>query len=224
METKFFRFYRKSRHSSKMKSTIKPLATRHSLLAIVEQSSTGQTASRGQTVVEALLMIVIFLSAVTFAMIQVGLITINSLIMNEAAFSTARVAIIAERDKDAEDITKLAAFFLTAPHLSPSNLILLGTSTSGKNPLDEAPEDYEKSDKQIRTYKTSIKYTAKLMFSGIIQPLFGDFDPFVVSGGRIGSFFSPSVSYMYPVTACARMVKSPDRSYYHRAYPDAKEW
>ena len=151
--------------------------------------------------VETLLVTVLFLSAVIFAMVQVSLITINTLISNEAAFSMVRSAVVAKTDSDVSSASRSAAFFLLGPHMSAENYMPLKATVLGKKPLDVEQQDYQHD--QIKTYEVDINYAVKLMFSKIIQPFSGP---------------------VYTTDATARMIKSPDSEYYTRAYPGASEW
>jgi hypothetical protein len=63
------------------------------------------------------------------------------------------------------------------------------------------------------------------MFAGVLQPLLGELDPFIITDGRYGSFYSKlALPFTVPTNARARLVKSPDKDFLYKAFPGAKNW
>ncbi|MDI6757743.1 MAG: hypothetical protein QME32_06965 [Endomicrobiia bacterium] len=176
-----------------------------------------------QGLVENLIVTVLFLTAVIFTIIQISLITINALIANEAAFASCRAAVVASSRRDVDEIVEVAAFALLAPHFSIDNFIPINASVWRKTPLGVKNKDHQ--DNYIYTYNINVKHATKLMFAGVLQPLLGELDPFIITDGRAGSFYSRwAIPFTLPTNARARMVKSPDKDFLLKAYPGAKEW
>ena len=186
----------------------------------------------GQAAVETLLTTVIFVTAISFAALQVVLIANGWLIANDAAFSAVRCAIVAKGATDegagGED-PELKALYA-------ANLVLGGNLPAivklwSKNPLESAGEDRSSSNNsdhegaQIRMFSAHVYYVQKIMFASILQPV----NPLRNFGGIFGSFYGGGLKYLavskkYGPTGAAhcRMIKSPDWKYYEKAYPDAK--
>lgn len=176
-----------------------------------------------QGLVENVIVTMLFLTAVIFTIIQISLITINSLIANEAAFASCRAAVVASSRRNVDETVELAAFALLAPHFSPDNFIPINASVWRKLPLGVKNKDHQGN--YIYTYNINVKHVTKLMFAGVLHPLLGEFDPFIITDGRAGSFYSRlAIPFTLPTNARARMVKSPDKDFLIKAYPGAKEW
>ena len=151
--------------------------------------------------VEALVFVIPLLSISIFAMVQVSLIVIDSLIANETVFSAARAAVVAQSSNEDKN-AKEAAIYILASDSSPNNLTYFNTTTSKETAAESDPvSDYQGIP--IQTLETKIGYGVHLMFSNIIQP------------------FSGSI---YTADATARMIKSPDSDYYNKSFPGASEW
>lgn len=176
-----------------------------------------------QGLVENVIVTALFLTAVIFTIIQISLITINALIANEAAFASCRAAVVASSRRDVEETVKVTAFALLAPHFSIDNFIPLNASVWRKRPLGASNKDHQGN--YIYTYNVNVKHSTKLMFAGVLQPLLGELDPFIITDGRAGGFYSRlAIPFTLPTNARARMVKSPDKDFLIKAYPGAKEW
>ncbi len=184
-------------------------------------------SSKGQGLVENLIVTMLFLNAVIFVIIQISLITINNLIANEAAFSAARAAIVSPTYAEAKDIINVVSGVLLAPHFSPNNFIPIKTSVWRKQPLGVDNKDYGdgKNRENIWSYTINVKHATRVMFGSVMQPILGDLDPFIITEGKVGSFYSKLyLPYTLPTNARCRLVKSPDREFLYKAFPDAPNW
>jgi len=176
-----------------------------------------------QGLVENLIVTMLFLTAVIFTIIQISLITINALIAGEAAFAAARASVVAPTQSEANDIIDKVAAILVVPHFSPDNFIPLDATLWRKKPLGTDNQDNQGLN--IYSYTVNIKYVTKVMFAGVLQPLLGDLDPFIITGGRAGSFYSRlALPFTAPTNARARLVKSPDKDFLYKPFPDAPKW
>ncbi|HBU68753.1 MAG TPA: hypothetical protein DEE98_00035 [Elusimicrobia bacterium] len=163
--------------------------------------------SRGQALVESLLIAVI-LTAAVFAAFQLCVIAVNDMIFNEAAFAAMRSAAVSQGHEHAEKQARATAKMILLPHFAASSNNLVNYSVRlwdneplGKNMLDH-------SGTPVIKCNTNIEYSTKIMFASLIKP-FHNFSFF--SGGN------PLISQ----TARARLIQSPDRDYYYKAFPGA---
>lgn len=178
---------------------------------------------KGQALVENLIVTMLFLTAVIFAIIQISLITINALIANEAAFAACRAAVVSRTQNETKDTVEAVSFALLAPHFSVDNFIPLNASLWRKKPLGVDNKDNQGLN--IYSYNVNIKHATKIMFAGVLQPLLGELDPFIITDGRYGSFYSKlALPFTVPTNARARLVKSPDKDFLYKAFPGAKNW
>jgi len=164
--------------------------------------------NHGQGIVETLIVIILFLTAGVFALVQLSIVIYNNLLVNEASFATGRVAVVCKKD-EVQSKTQQAALLILGPQVSPQNLIPTKVSVWEKNPLGKAAKDYANQD--ILAYTTRIQFFTRLMFSSLLNPF------------HMFSFYSGGNPYFEQISR-ARMVKSPDEKYYWKAYPDAKNF
>lgn len=156
--------------------------------------------------VETMIVTVLFLSAILFAVVQLNTLVVHELIANETAFSTARVAVVTPKSA-LDRNTKLAALELVAPYVSPDSFIPLKAVTSNEEDIPSAPG----IGHPVELYQTELHYAIRIYFASLLQPFF----KFSFLGGG---------NPYYTNVARARMVKSPDESYFKKAYPDAKNF
>lgn len=161
---------------------------------------------RGQAMVESMF-IVLVLTAVFFAALQLCIMAVDDMVCNEAAFSALRVGIVTPARQLSKTV-KETAFILLLPHVNSALSIIPGETKiwhekiAGKDMRDHGGN-------VVHKYDINVYYTMRLMFSSLLRPL----NRAVLLGGGI-----PFVER----TASARLVKSPDEEFYYKAYPGAR--
>ncbi|MBN1622109.1 MAG: pilus assembly protein [Endomicrobiales bacterium] len=166
--------------------------------------------NHGQAIVETAFLIIL-ISAICFAALQICIFVVNDIICNEASFASARVAIISTKvsssqiQKDAENTAlKILTWFF-----STNNMMYKETTLWDKKPLGwQIPVG---NNENILSYTTNIKYDTKIMFSSLLNP-FHNFTFF--SGGNP----------LLERSARARLIRSPNRDFYNKAYPEAESF
>lgn len=152
---------------------------------------------------ETLLMIVT-ISVLVFAAIQLCTTTVNDLISNEASFAILRCAVVSGNNDNAQPSNKtpLSMNYVLAAHYSPHNFIPLKSSILST--------ENENGGNRWCEYEARIDYLSKIFFGSIIKSC----------AGRTGL----GDNNMLKNTARARMVRSPDQEYYVRAYKNARSF
>ena len=167
--------------------------------------------SKGQALIESAI-IILMLTAILFASLQLCILVINSLIANEAAFTVNRISVVTAGGTDAvKQKIQLAAVALFLPHVSferPSFLPELASFYESDE--QKEPGVYESGGRLVR-HSIEIRYLNKIMFGSLLNP------------GNMAGFLSGGINVMQN-TASSRMIKSPDEPYYKRAYKGAKEY
>lgn len=169
--------------------------------------------NKGQALVEAV-MVVTCVTIIIFATLQVCVIVVNQLSCNEAAFQVARSLCVAEMNgKDRSSALALkanaTALILLRPFLSIDTLQFVPTGIETYEPTTPLGKDNEKND--ITAYNVDFHYIVNTMFIRLIDPL------------SQNSYSYNGVNLLKQYTR-ARMVKSPDESYYTKAYKDADKF
>ena len=148
-----------------------------------------------------MLLIVIYLTIITFAALQLVIMVTNDLSMNEAAFALSRVAIVS-KTRDVEFKIKKASLIFSLKDVYVTGLNFLLCDLSGETKR----AGQEQSHGNVRVYNMDINYIQCVMFGSLL------------SGSRIAS---AGTNNMIRSTSCSRMVKSPEEDYYDKAYPCA---
>lgn len=160
---------------------------------------------RGQAMVESML-IVVLLTIVLFAALQILVVVINDMVVNEAAFSAARAsAVTSGEDARLKEKTGLVTLALLSPHYSSGNLLTAGADTTTTMNNDYC---YYSKGGSVRL-DTEIDYTSRILFPSLVRP-----------GGS--KAFPGNTGGVMRNTARARMIKSPDEEYYDKAYFGAR--
>jgi hypothetical protein len=156
-------------------------------------------AQTGQAMLETLLVIII-LTAIGFAALQLCIMVVNDMICNEAAFASVRSAVVSKHS-DASSHTDQIARLLLLPHfLTQKDILYEETKLWDSTILGEEMLDH--SDATIKKYNANIRYRMRLSFASLIKPS-------LLNSGYVSH------------TARARMIKSPDESFYFKAFPEA---
>jgi len=186
---------------------------------------------RAQGIVETLFVTILFLTGVVFAMVQLNMIGMQWLRANEAAQGAARCAAVNDgtyTELAIDEAASRAAMYVLGPKAVPGNNFVTVWYPEGDLGQDRSGE-------KIKMLSGHIYYFQKIMFGSLLQPLMGDNDLFVKSQGRFGHFYGGDVSITRTLevskkkgvstgAAHARFVKSPDRKFLNKAWPDAKKF
>ena len=151
--------------------------------------------------------IVLVLTAVFFAALQLCIMAVDDMVYNEVAFSALRVGIVTPARELSERVKNSTAFLLVLHAISFSSIIPGETTVKHEKIAGKDMRDH--GGAAVHKYDINVHYTMRLMFSSLLRPL----NHAVLLGGGI-----PFVER----TASARLVKSPDEAYYYRAYPGAQ--
>ncbi|MHB9154534.1 MAG: hypothetical protein ACYC5N_02440 [Endomicrobiales bacterium] len=161
---------------------------------------------RGQAVIESML-IVVLLTIVLFAALQIVITVVNDMVANEAAFSAARAATVTPGDDTRlKEKSLRASMALLSPHFSSRNVLFANTNTE-TNVNSSFP--YYSKGGSIRL-ETAIDYTSRILFPSLVNP-----DSRKALTGKTG---------LMQNTAHMRMIKSPDEDYYDKAYFGARSF
>jgi len=159
-------------------------------------------------------------------MVQMNLIVYGWLRANDAAQAGVRVAVVTDTvstddGSNAQSIAQKAILYVLG-------IGLPAKTTVWKKPLGSLED---RGGSNIYMYSAHAYYLQKVMFASLLQPIMGDNDPFIKSGGMVGSFYGGGigaleVSKKYGVTGAAhcRMIKSPDWEFYNRSWKDGPEF
>ena len=154
---------------------------------------------RGQALIEGLLITVI-VTVLLFAAIQVCIVVVEDMYANYAAFYATRKVIVAENKNIADVASKTVRKFFAPYMLSSKSILNYKTTHWDETILGNKKEDH--SGNQIKKHNVKIAYDTRIIF----YKLFNLFVPIREQSAR------------------ARMVKSPDRDFYNKAYPGAKNF
>lgn len=159
--------------------------------------------ARGQAMVETMIIIVL-LTMMVFAAQEISLMTVNSLISGETAFSVGRVAVVTP-EKNLRSTTQKAALFLLARQISLKHSAYIPYDL----PIDKKQAGFDETGNDVYVYNAGIKYVSSIMFGSLL------------SGTRTYAIGSTRMLKGY---ASCRLIKSPAEEYYERAYPDARKF
>lgn len=187
---------------------------------------------KGQGIVETLFVTILFLTGVVFTMVQLNMIGMQWLRANEAAQGAARCAAVNDgtyTELAIDEAASRAAMYVLGPKAVPGNNFVTVWYPEGDLGTDRSGE-------KIKMLSGHIYYFQKIMFGSLLQPLMGDNDLFVKSKGQFGHFYERDVVLIKRTlevskqrgtstgAAHARFVKSPDRKFLNKAWPDAKKF
>jgi hypothetical protein len=162
--------------------------------------------NNGQALVESLF-IVIILTGVFFAALQLCIMVVDDMVCNETAFSAMRAAVVAPARKMSSTVKNISKDLLL-PHAYTRLSIMLDETTLWHDTI--AGRDIrDHCGNAVQKYDVGVKYTVRVMFASLLQP----FSNSVFFSGGTGTFSR---------VATARMVKSPDEDFYCKAYPNAR--
>jgi hypothetical protein len=152
------------------------------------------------------LLIIVTLTAVAFAALQLCIVVLDDLICTEAAFSAVRSAVIAP-DADCASRAENTARLLLFPHaVSLNNMAYDATRVWTKTVEGRDIRDHGRIP--LRAFNANIEYRVFISMASLLRP----------SG----------ITHTGPAdlhhVARARMIKSPDEAYYFRAYPHARRF
>ncbi len=166
--------------------------------------------AKGQAMIETLIITVI-ITAFMFAAMQLCVTVIDDMTANEAAFASMRVVCVAPSRAVQERANEAANQLLGWNFFSGRNNFLPFTTEARvwNETINGHQEMRDHSGVQIRKFTTGVRYAVSVMFPSLFQP-FHHFTFF--SGGN------PILERR----ARARMVRSPDETYYYRAYPGGR--
>ena len=153
----------------------------------------------GQALIEGLAIVVI-ITVLMFAAIQVCIVVVDDMYANYTAFCATRKIVVAENKDVADMASKTASKFFVPYMLNSKSLLTYKATHWDETILGKKIEDH--SSNQIKKYNVKIAYKTRIIF----YKLFNLFVPVREQSAR------------------ARMVKSPDWKFYTKAYPDAKEF
>lgn len=156
---------------------------------------------KGQALVETIL-IVVLLTMVVFACIDMCLWCVNNLIFGEAVFSINRVGVVTPEPRFRES-ARDSALFLLPRQISMKHCLYDPSSLD----LERTPVGKNESGEVIESSTVGISYVTRIMFGELFD-------------GQLGSSMGgPRTRKGYAVS---KLVKSPAEEYYERAYPHAR--
>jgi hypothetical protein len=167
--------------------------------------------NKGQALIETV-MVVTGVTIILFATIQICIIVVDQLICNEAAFQVARSLTVCEiKGKDERKVLPKQAALVVVPilglQLSLNNLQFVPTGIDFKKNPNSLGIDNENMN--ITAYNIDLHYLVNTMVIKLIDPL-------------SQSSYSYNGINLLKQYVRARMVKSPDETYYRKAYKDAQ--
>lgn len=159
----------------------------------------AKNSVRGQALIETLFTTV-FLTVVVFAAIQFVIIVINELVMNEAAFSVSRVAVVSGKNELQSKVNRAAAY-LVYKNIDLANI----TYASCDVPREGLDLQGVHPGSKVGVYSAVVKYHQSVIFGSYLG------GSRIIAAGSGGSLKKTSV---------AKMVKSPNEEFYCKAYKD----
>ncbi len=179
----------------------------------------------GQTMVETMIVILIVCACI-FGLMQLALIGTTYVSGYDAVQSAARSRIVNEDSENPETVpSRVGRIVLLSTQFR--KLVLFGPA--GAYPkvdfyykdVVNGRRDYE--DKPLRIVTTKLNYLEKLMFAFLFRPV-PSFPTFNQGTLFYSDYHTTSLpSFLKPRIVISRMVISPDKNFYHKAYPGAEE-
>ncbi|MBN1824421.1 MAG: hypothetical protein JW803_08890 [Endomicrobiales bacterium] len=171
---------------------------------MIPKKALKKNNQKGQAMVETLLVIMI-ITLIGFAAIEMSIMVVNDIISNEAAFSINRVAIVA-KESQMKRKTYTAAAFLLGKQLvqNVGNFNHMPYRMEIKKAQFTGPHNRQ----DVFATKIILNYVARISFGS----LFG------------GEVFSIGNVKFKNKAYNASMVKSPDEEFYDKAYPGASKF
>lgn len=155
--------------------------------------------NNGQSLIEGLIISLILIFFM-FAALQTCILVTDDMYFNFASFAATRKAIVSNSKNILSNAKKIVNGIVVPYQMKSIGVISYRVTHWHEQILGKTNKDH--SDSTLDKHNIKVLYNTKIMFY------------------RIFNLFSP----VREQSARARMVKSPDQKFYHRAYPDAKEF
>jgi hypothetical protein len=166
----------------------------------------GSAQSSGQAMVESMI-IILFVTALMFATVQMCAVVVNDLVANEAASAINRAVIVSSERTRSSNVSIKAALYVFLRQAAIKNLFFVpyDVETQARKVFESASGT--KSD--VYAYITYVKYASSIIFASYLKPS----DSYTV--GNI---------HLLKNTARAQTVHPSDEDYYYKAYPNAPDY
>ncbi|MBU0951409.1 MAG: pilus assembly protein [Elusimicrobia bacterium] len=163
----------------------------------------------GQAVLETFVVLIVLIPII-FATIQLSIIAFGAIVAYDAAQSANRAAIVQTNDRFAKTKALLAGTYVMSTQISGTkNIVPTTVDVKGIFPANKYIADHEGN--RIYAYDVTQNYIQNVMFPSLINPFPGS------------KFFSGGLPVLN-LRANSRMVRTPDPTYFKKAYSNANNW
>jgi hypothetical protein len=166
------------------------------------------TDQKGQGIIETTIIVIMFMCAIVFTLVQLSIITFTKIAAMEASQAAVRTYIVTRKNNKAT----YAGNYVMKPQIQGGNNIAPVSNVSIYNkekPLGKSVKD--DANQYIAVSASHIEYYQPIFFPSLLQPI--RMDKFYGGGNPI-----------YVGKATSRMLRSPDKKYFNKSYEGSAEF